>query len=128
MQIIIRNNTQNIDETFIYSYLPDYIYKLFINTVDKNRLTEFDEFFEIDSLSILERILKNLLILKTGNSVYTIKTNKNLKDSDKISLVSWLQIITYGNREIKGYSIVLDIFKYISEHIWDIYEEWLDGS
>jgi len=128
MQLVIRNSTEDIDKTFFYSYIPNYIHKLFIDTVDKRRLKEFDEFFEIDSFNILNRLLKNLLVLKNGNTAYTIKVNKILRDRGGIPLETWLQVITYGNREIKGYSIVLDIFKYISENIWDIYEEWVDGN
>lgn len=126
MQIVIRSNRRDLDESFIFEYLPDYIYSIFISSVNTLRLREFNEFFDIDSLEILDTALKNLLITKNGNYIYTITINKNLKYED-ISLEFWVSVITYGNREIKGYPIILEIFNLISDDITEIYKEWVDG-
>lgn len=82
MQITIRADSRDLDPTFIYKYLPDYIYKTFIISVDLKRLKEYDEFFEIDSLVILTKALRNLLITRNGNYEYTIKINKMIKVDD----------------------------------------------
>lgn len=127
MQISIRSNVEDLDESFVYEYLPDYIYRLFITSVSPIRLREFNEFFEINSLEILDQALKKLLITKNGKYEYTIKIDKKLKYNN-VSLESWITIITYGNREIKGYPILLDIFNFTSDNITEIYEEWVDGN
>ena len=127
MQLIIISNSRDLDETFIYKYLPIYFYKEFLSMVDETRLKEFDEFFDIDSFEILKKALKNLLITKNGMYEYIIKVNKILKYDD-VSINSWINVITYGNREIKGYPILIDLFNDISENIQDIYKEWEDGN
>ena len=126
MQLIIQSNSKDLDKEFIYVYLPDYIYKAFLLTVDETRLKEFDEFFDIDSLEILTKALKNLLITKNGMYEYIFKVNKVLK-YDNVSISSWINVITYGNREVKGYPILIDLFKSISENIKTIYKEWENG-
>lgn len=126
MQLIIQSNSKDLDKEFIYVYLPDYIYKAFLLTVDETRLKEFDEFFDIDSLKILIRALKNLLITKNGVYEYIFKVNKILKYNN-VSISSWINVITYGNREVKGYPILIDLFKSLSENIKTIYKEWENG-
>ena len=79
MQLIITSNSKDLDETFIYTYLPNYIYKEFLLIVETSRLKEFDKFFNINSLEILTKALKNLLITKNGMHEYIFKVNKILK-------------------------------------------------
>ena len=77
MQITIQVNKGIIEESFIYAYLPRYIYDWFVKSVDISRLAKFDEFFGINSFDILSKALRNLLITKNGNNEYTIKTDKD---------------------------------------------------
>ena len=127
MQLIIRlNNRNNFDENFIYNYLPNYIYDQFLKSADISRLVEFDEFFDINSFDILKKAIRNLLITKNGNYEYIIKVNKVLK-VDNVTIDVWISVITYGNREVKGYPILIDLFKHIQENIGLIYKEWEDG-
>lgn len=128
MQIIIRvNNYEDFDESFVYNYIPQYIYDRFLKIVDIGRLAEFDKFFEINSFDILVKVLRNLLITKNGNYEYIIKINKLIK-SDNVPAIIWISAINYGTREIKGYPILIDLFKHIQENIGLIYKEWEDGS
>ncbi|MBQ6627832.1 MAG: hypothetical protein IJH65_03275 [Methanobrevibacter sp.] len=87
MQLTIRTDSRDFKESFIYDYLPLYIYKMFLLTVDRTRLSEFDNFFNINSFSILSKALRNLLISKNGSYEYIISINKTLKE-DGILLVS----------------------------------------
>lgn len=124
MQLTIRTDSRDFKESFIYDYLPLYIYKMFLLTVDRTRLSEFDNFFNINSFSILSKALRNLLISKNGSYEYIISINKTLKE-DGILLVSWINVITYGNREVKGYPLLIDLFNGISDDIGNIYREWV---
>lgn len=127
MQITITNKSDSNINNFVYGYLRLHIYDLFLKSVNRSRLKEFDELFKIDSFHILQVAMSNLLITKNGNYEYSIKINKTIKIYGDY-ITSWINIITYGNREIKGYTILIDIFKYVSDNIVTLYEGWLNGD
>lgn len=106
--------------------LPSVALKLFNNLFNRMRLSNIDKEFDIDSLNIIRFALKNLIISEQPNS-YSISINKNLK-YDHQPIDSLINVITYGNRNCRGYTIVLDIFNYIAKNIDILYKEWLDGS
>lgn len=124
MKIII-NNTYNIDK-FVYNYLPVYIYELFINTVEIERFNTFNKELKLNSFNIISNLLKSLSISKINDTSYDISINKNIKINGQ-SAETYLNFITYGSRSIKGYPIILNIFKYVANNIEDIYERWLSG-
>ena len=127
MQITITNKSDSNINNFVYGYLRLHIYDLFLKSVNRSRLKEFDELFKINSFHILQVAMSNLLITKNGNYEYSIKINKTIKIYGDY-ITSWINIITYGNREIKGYTILIDIFKYVSDNIVTLYEGWLNGD
>lgn len=124
MKIILYNKDE-YNRKFIED-LPSIALKLFNNSFNKMRLSSIDNEFDIDSLNIIRFALKNLIISEQPNS-YSISINKNLK-YDHQPVDSLISVITYGNRNCRGYTIVLDIFNYIVKNIDILYKEWLDGS
>lgn len=125
MRIIISNKS-SYDRDFIYNYLPKYMLNLFDESFDRNRLNLIDKEFNIDSLNVIKFSLKNLKISEQLNS-YIIEIDKN-KKINHLNVSSLINAITYGDRSCKGYLIVYDIFKLISDNINQLYEEWLDGN
>lgn len=124
MQLTITNKIENSSlDSFIYGYLKGYIYNLFLISVNRLRLKPFDELFEIDSFDILKQAMLNLVISKQGHNTYNIKPNNLIKVEDNY-IDYYINLITYGNREIKGYPIILDLFKFIYNNINKIYGEW----
>lgn len=79
MQITITNKSDSNINNFVYGYLRLHIYDLFLKSVNRSRLKEFDELFKIDSFHILQVAMSNLLITKNGNYEYSIKINKTIK-------------------------------------------------
>jgi hypothetical protein len=124
MKIILYNKDE-YNRKFIED-LPSIALKLFNNSFNRMRLSNIDNEFDIDSLNIIRFALKNLIISEQPNS-YSISINKNLK-YDHQPVDSLINVITYGNRNCRGYTIVLDIFNYIVKNIDILYKEWLDGS
>lgn len=123
MQITIKNKSKNIViDKFIYTYIPKYIYDVFQQSVDLKILKVFDKEFNIDSRLILLTALRNLLITKNGNDEFNIKINKTIRVGDK-NIDYYITLITYGNREIKGYPIVKNIFQSVADNINTIYKE-----
>lgn len=123
MQLTITNKIENSSlDSFIYGYLKGYIYNLFLISVNRLRLKPFDELFEIDSFDILKQAMLNLVISKQGHNTYNIKPNNLIKVEDNY-IDYYINLITYGNREIKGYPIILDLFKFIYNNINKIYGE-----
>lgn len=127
MQITIKNKSKNIViDKFIYTYIPKYIYDVFQQSVDLKILKVFDEEFNIDSRLILLTALRNLLITKNGNDEFNIKINKTIIVGNK-NIDYYITLITYGNREIKGYPIIKNIFQHVADDINIIYKEWEHG-
>ena len=126
MQITIKNKSKIIIDEFIYTYLPNYIRELFSISVDNKRLSEFDKMFNIDSKMILFKALRNLLITKNGNNEFNIKIN-DIITVDNHNIGYYINLITYGNREIKGYPIIKIIFQHVADDINIIYKEWENG-
>lgn len=128
MQIQVKayNDSDNSIYNFLYYYLPNYMYREFINRLNPEKLAIFDRAFKINSFNIIKYALKNLLVTKVRNDTYIVKINGNLVyGTRKVS--SYINLITYGTRDIKGYSIILDIFKEVSNNISNIYSAWILG-
>lgn len=124
MQIVIYNK-DNYNRAFVDA-VPRKILALFNSSFNRLRLSNIDKKLNINSLNIIRFALKNLIVSEQTNS-YSISINKNLK-YDHQPIDSLINVITYGNRNCKGYTIVLDIFNYIAKNIDILYREWLDGS
>lgn len=125
MKLVIYKKNE-LYKDFIYKYLPSLILNIFNGSYDLKRLKLIDDEFSIDSMSIIRFSLKNLKVSEQPNS-FTIEIDKN-KRYKKENVESLINLVTYGNRSCKGYPIVHDIFKFIADHIDQIYEEWLDGN
>lgn len=119
------NEINNFDE-FVYSYIPRYINKRFERKVNPYLLSIFDKEFDIDTYSILRYALRNLIITKSKSDTYIVKIDTRLK-YDGHSVSNIVSLVTYGTRQIRGYGIILDIFKEVSENIIYVYNAWLLG-
>ena len=126
------NAVVNLDEDsdavkeFMEDYIPHLIEIFFKGSVSKRKLSVFDEEFDIKSYDALLYAIRHLIVTKVRGNRFTIRVDKNLKFDDK-PIMYYINIVTYGNREIKGYTILLDIFKNISDNINDLYNTWLMG-
>ena len=125
MQITIKSFTDDTD-SFVYDYLPKYIYLNLINSLDTIKLKPFDEYFEFNIRYVILYAVRNLKITKESKRVYTISIDKNLKYKG-YNVSSIIKLITYGNRELKGYPIVLNIFRFIINNIEGIYAHYALG-
>lgn len=124
MKVIIYNK-DNYSRKFIED-LPNIALDLFNSLFNRHRLKIISDEFNIDSIGAIRFSLKNMIISEQPNS-YSISINKTLK-FNHLPIDSVINLITYGNRNCKGYTIVLDIFNYIAKNIDILYKEWLDGS
>ena len=119
MQITIKSTFDDSDY-FVYNYLPKYIYRLVINRLDITKLSLFDDYFKFNSRNIILYALRNLLVTREATYLYNISINKNHWYKG-VNISSFIKVLTYGNRELKGYTIVLDTFRYVANNIEDIY-------
>ena len=109
---------------FAYKYIPELIYKLIYNS--GSNYTQINNEFGINSLYAFRVILKTLIRSETTDE-YILSINKNLKLYDT-NLDNLTKLITYGNREVKGVPILLNVFNYIENNLDQIYERWLNGN
>jgi hypothetical protein len=111
---------------FIYSYLKSFIFDLFKQLCDKRKLKLIDDEFNIHSYTALLVAFRLLKITNTSDS-YVLSINKNLIIENH-RLNTLIDMITYGNRSVKGYPIVLKVFDIIKKNISYIYEDWLENG
>lgn len=124
MELIINLNGKDVDEKFIYEYLPkkmiEYI-KLKYNVNDfisinnylKNTLNIKEEIFEL----ICEAI-NNLYIAK-NNKQYIIKLEQNrlINSNNEYKLSDIIYLCEYGNLQIQGKNIFIILFDFINSNI-----------
>jgi len=120
---VINKTNYNLDY-FVKVYLVGYIYNTVQNNLNQTRLKLFDNYLNINSREVILLALRNLDITKQAVNSYKISISKIKTYKDK-SLHEWINLITYGNREIKGYPIVLNIFKEVQENITGLYKRYL---
>ena len=126
MKIIITTDKESDKlEDFIFNYLPNYVLSLFKRKVDKRRIKQLDKAYNIDCVKTITYALSHMYKSKTGNYMYIIGVNKNLKYKGNF-IIDHIKKITYGDMNHKGYPILLNIFKYVAERVNLIYEEWLE--
>lgn len=121
MKIIIYNKN-DFDKLFIYEYIPRLIKNYFSDLFDQKRLDVINNTFGINSFDIIMFALDNLKIYSQPDA-YIIEIDKNLRYKN-INVDSIINLITYGNRECKGYPLIYNIFKIIAENVERIYEKW----
>lgn len=120
---VINKTNYNLDY-FVKVYLVGYIYNTVQNNLNQTRLKLFDNYLNINSREVILLALRNLDITKQAVNSYKISISKIKTYKDK-SLHEWINLITYGDREIKGYPVVLNIFKEVQENITGLYKRYL---
>lgn len=121
--------TENTPEfkVFIENVIPRYIYKLYMSRVNLKRFIKIDKDYNINSNLVLEKAIKTLRVTRTNNRMYNISVNKNLRVYGK-PIMSYINLITYGNITHKGYPILRDIMKFTAENIDKIYRRCSHGD
>ena len=126
MRIKIVVGSDSDVKDFVYNYVPKSILKSFIAHANKQKLKLFDEEFGVNSYDALLYALKHLNVVKHKNFTYVIEFNKNLKYNN-LSIMYYVNLVTYGNRSIRGYDILPKIFRFNSNNIHALYMRWMLG-
>ena len=129
MQLIINKPKKNsIDfKEFIYQYLPKFMYDIIDKELKqqniKNKLLDnFDTEFSINSRSIIREAIKKIKISETSDS-YIYSFSKEIKERNT-SLDEFINLISYGTLEIKGWEKVIELFNFLAKNINNIYKIW----
>ena len=123
MDIVI---SKDYNETFVKVYLIEYIHDMILDLFDSDKVINLDNEFNIDSEKVFEKVADNLVVNETPSS-YKISINKNIKFNGT-NLLRLVNLITYGSRSCRGYTLILDLFRYIKDHLDILYKRWLDGD
>lgn len=124
MELIINLNGKDVDEKFIYEYLPkkmiEYI-KLKYNVNDfisinnylKNTLNIKEEIFEL-----IREAINNLYIAKNNNQyIIKLEQNKLVNSNNEYKLSDIIYLCEYGNLQIQGKNIFIILFDFIKSNI-----------
>lgn len=124
MELIINLNGKDVDEKFIYEYLPkkmiEYI-KLKYNVNDfisinnylKNTLNIKEEIFEL-----IREAINNLYIAKNNNQyIIKLEQNKLVNSNNEYKLSDIIYLCEYGNLQIQGKNIFIILFDFIKNNI-----------
>jgi len=68
----------------------------------------------------LNSAFRNIIASRTGSYTYNIYIDTNVM-VDGVRLKSLLNIISNGNREVRGYRIIHDVFLYVANNVNNIY-------
>lgn len=126
--MILTINNADLSKNFIKWLIQEILYT-FILHVDRNKLKAWDEYLNkvvfkdnkliknISTYNILYTGLRTLQIQKT-DSKYIISFDKFARvTNSRAKLYSIIKLITFGNMEINGYPIVLDLFNEFADNI-----------
>lgn len=122
---IILYNKNNYNKQFVYNYLKHYMLKLVDELYSSKKCKQLSQKLNVNILSVIKYSI-NTLIISTTNDSYILSINKNIRYKD-YNLKALINYINYGDREIKGYRLLYNIFEYVVKNIDSIYKEWLDG-
>lgn len=111
--------SQIVPKDFIHEFLPDYIMGEFMNSMDIGRFASLDEYFDslgisLSTTEIIEYALRNLEV-KEVNGAYIIDFSDTLT-VDGYSVRQLINIIDYGNTEVRGTRAIGDIEEFIRGH------------
>ena len=123
MKIII---DKSYNESFVKVFLVKYIHDKILDLYNPNKVLRINNEFKINSKKVFEVAANNLIVNETP-TYYKVSINRNVR-VDSNNLVSLLNLITYGSRTCKGYTLIIDIFNFIKDNLDVLYKEWLDGD
>ena len=109
------------ERDFIY-FIPGYILKLVRSSLNDKKCQRFKDEFGIDVAGAISYAIRTLSINRV-NDYYTISIDRN-RTYKGMNIEKLINLITYGNRSVKGYTILLNIFNFITEHPNVAYMEW----
>jgi hypothetical protein len=115
-------------------YTPEFIFWLirkirdyFLININSDKLINLqsnEDYKNIDLFSCLIQCFNSLQYRKYPGK-YVIQVNPNtIISQPRAKLIEVCKYITYGTLNIKGYPIVLDIFKYFAENLDEFLEEF----
>lgn len=111
--------SQIVPEDFLRKFLPDYILTEVLAGMDINRFAMMDEYFDsigvnMTTKEIIEYALKNMDV-KEVNDSYVVDFS-NILQIDGYPVRQLVNIIDYGNTEVRGTRAISDIEEYIRSH------------
>ena len=96
--------------TGVHKLMDEYLLKQFKTSIEK----------------VLENLDKIILIYKTG-TLYTIELDSSVTNTHHISIYGLIQLIDFGNIDVKGLHIVDKAFNYIQNNLQMIYNLEVKG-
>ena len=111
--------SQNVPPKFIYEFLPDFMYSIMLEGVDKHLFDRMDEYLksigiDYSTLGLIEYALDNLEVREVGGT-YQVGISNILKVG-QYTLDQLIRLVDYGNTEVKGIGVVKNAFDYIEKH------------
>lgn len=126
MRLVFKHN---IDENFIYSFLPKLMYSSAIKEIKKEKYKPMNKYlnkyYKYSLKNVVRDIFSNLYINKIDDS-YTIELNPLMlfRDTNK-SLKTMGNLVDYGNLNVQGVYLFSSIFQYVSKNTKFLYNVYL---
>lgn len=136
MILVIKNPPVEYTQEF-YNFLIDRIRLMGITSIERRKLVAIDDFINTKYKSILKKRLSsyealcsffdNLTITKHWDKVIIgVDPNKIIPNTNA-KLINVVKLITYGNLNLRGYDLILKIFKQVEENIEAYFELYQRG-
>lgn len=112
-----------LPDNFIKNYLPQFIKKYLMGRAKDNIYKKVFEYinknYKIKAKGIFESFIKSLEFINK-NEYVIITINNNIRCGDE-KLIALINLIDYGNLEIKGTGLFKDTFNFINKNLWTLY-------
>ena len=97
--------SQNVPPKFIYEFLPDFMYSIMLEGVDKHLFDRMDEYLksigiDYSTLGLIEYALDNLEVREVGGT-YQVGISNILKVG-QYTLDQLIRLVDYGNTDRKS--------------------------
>lgn len=116
--------SNNIDLTdFLTNYIPKKLFNYVLLNLNEDKLIQLDEYLnkhlgiKESSIDIIEYGFNNMFISDTGTGFIVMIDNNILIPDSSQKLINIINLINYGNLEVRGCNIVSQAFNYVESQL-----------
>lgn len=126
---VIKNVEDKSFDNFVYHYLPNKMLEYLALNLSEKRVSVLNKYLLKAGILISVRdalmlALGKPQVLRIPPDRYIVSVNPTMLIEGNIRLIQVIDLIEYGNLEVKGYPIVDEIYRYITTNMKELYKTY----
>lgn len=116
-----------LSEEFINNFVVKALKLKIASSLSKKDLTSMNEYLKNMFQTDVDSIIKQIdFSINKYNNTWTVSINNNIEEEkSQEKLISMLKLIEYGNLKVKGLNVINNSFKFVKNHIVELYKLYL---